>query len=145
MDKRDVMAALEATIEDSKTAVLATVDRENRPHIRWVVPGCLRDRPGAIYTVSASHFPKIEQLLNNPRVEMMFQTRSLDKIVNVRGRMNILDNPSIRAEVLECLASRLRAFWKANVPAGDLVVLELVMEEATYYSPMDGVRMTIQM
>lgn len=140
MKMQELWPVLEELVEDSKTAVLATVDQENRPHTRWVVPGCLRNRPGALYTVSGSGFSKIEQLLNNPHAEMLFQTRGLEKIVNVSGRMNILDNPSIRSEVLECLGPRLKTFWKTNVSENDLVVLELVMEEAVYYVPVEGVR-----
>lgn len=140
MNMQELRTVIETLVEDSKTAVLATVDRESRPHTRWVVPGCLRNRPGALYTVSGSGFAKIEQLLNNPNAQMLFQSRNLDKVVSVSGKMNILDNPSIRSEVLECLGARLKAFWKTNVSESDLVVLELVMEEAEYYVPMSGVK-----
>ena len=136
---------LSHVVDESHAAVLASVDTSGRPHVRWVVPGFLPDRSGAVYTVSVSSYPKIEQLLNNPHAEMMFQTHGLNKIINLRGVVNILDNPSIRSEALECLGERLHAFWRSALPEGDLVVLEFVLQEATYYVPMNNSRLTLDL
>jgi pyridoxamine 5'-phosphate oxidase len=76
-------------------------------------------------------------------VQWIFQTRSLDKIINVEGKVNLLDNPSIRSEVLEVVGPRLVAFWKINVDERDLLVLETVIEKATYYLPMKGTKETV--
>ena len=43
------------------------------------------------------------QVRAHPRVEWMFQTPTLDEIVSVRGAINVVENPSLRAEVLEVL------------------------------------------
>ncbi len=85
---------------------------------------------------------KIDQI-NNPQAEMIFQTMSLEKIVNVTGIINILDNPSIRSEVLESIGKHLHAFWKINKPEKELVVLELIIERATVYNPVIGLKTTI--
>ncbi|MDG5814657.1 pyridoxamine 5'-phosphate oxidase family protein [Chitinispirillales bacterium ANBcel5] len=144
MNTQEILSAMETIIDESKTAVLATVDQDEKPHIRWVIPGVLKNRPGALYTVTALKFSKVEHLHSNPHVEMMLQSPALDKVINVRGVMNILENPSIRKEVLEAIGSRLAAFWKANVSEGELVVLELVIDEAMYYTPMNGTRETVK-
>jgi pyridoxamine 5'-phosphate oxidase len=139
------MSMLSHLVDESHAAVLASVDSSGRPHIRWIVPGFLSDKNGAVYTVSVSSYPKIEQLLNNPHAEMMLQTPGLNKIINLRGIVNILDNPSIRSEVLECLGERLHAFWRSAMPRDDLVVLEFVLQEATYYVPMNNSRLTLDL
>ena len=68
----------------------------------------------------------------------MFQDPSLTEIVTVRGTMSVVDNPSLRAEVLEAVGPRLRAFWKLAKDGRDLAVLETAIVEAAQYLPMEG-------
>jgi len=138
MDSREVMNRVGAIIEAHGTGLLATVDQEGNPHLRWLTPTMLRERPGAIYAITAPSFSKVIQIRTHPRVEWMFQTPTLDEVVSVRGAINVVENPSLRAEVLEVLGPRLGTFWKLARDARDLVVLETVVEEATRFLPMEG-------
>lgn len=143
MNKHEIMGLIDTLIEDSRTAVLATVDQNGAPHLRWITPGCIQERAGTIFMISASNLSKIAQIQNNPNSEVMFQSRALDKIINVKGKINLLNNPSIRAETLECLGKHLHTFWNLNQPETELVVLELVIEQATLYFPQKGNRITV--
>jgi pyridoxamine 5'-phosphate oxidase len=138
MDSSEVMKRVDAIIEAHGTGLLATVDPEGNPHLRWLTPTMLRERPGAIYAITAPSFSKVLQLRTHPRVEWMFQTPTLDEVVSIRGAINVVENPSLRAEVLEVLGPRLSTFWKLAHDARDLVVLETVVEEATRFLPMVG-------
>jgi pyridoxamine 5'-phosphate oxidase len=66
----------------------------------------------------------------------MFQTRALDRIVTVNGKINIVENPSIRTEVLEAVGDKLTVFWKIHEQEWEVAVLETVIENATFYLPM---------
>jgi hypothetical protein len=68
----------------------------------------------------------------------MFQTPTLHEVMSVRGPINVVENPSLRTEVLEALGPRLGTFWKLAHDARDLVVLETVVEEVTRFLPMEG-------
>jgi len=68
----------------------------------------------------------------------MFQTPSLSEIVTVRGRVSVVENPSLRAEVLEAVGPRLRTFFQLAKDGRDLAVLETAIDEATHYLPMEG-------
>lgn len=138
MNKHELMGQIDSILEDNKTAILATVDQNGAPHLRWITPGRIIEREYAIFMVSAKQLQKVEQIQNNPSAELMFQTRSLDKIINVRGKINILNNPSIRSEALEALGRHLHTFWNLHQPETDLVVLEFVIEEAIFYLPQKG-------
>jgi pyridoxamine 5'-phosphate oxidase len=138
MDSREVMNRVGAIIEAHGTGLLATVDEEGNPHLRWLTPTIMRGRPGAIYAITAPGFAKVLQIRSHRRVEWMFQTPSLDEVVSIRGAINIVENPSLRAEVLEVLGPRLSTFWKLARDSRDLVVLETVVEEATRFLPMLG-------
>jgi len=140
MTKQEVLNTLEMILNEAHTAVLATTDQDGKPHIRWMTPALLRGRTGVIYAVTSPRFGKVVQLEAHPEVEGMFQTPILDTIVTVRGRINIVDNPSILSEVLETLGSFMRSFWKLKGDERGLLVLETIIEEAIYYKPMKGVK-----
>jgi pyridoxamine 5'-phosphate oxidase len=140
MNKREIVGYLQSFIDEVQTAVLATVDEGGKPHMRWVSPVILKGRDGAIFTVTFPGSGKVKNLQANPHVQWMFQTPALNRILMVEGKVNIIDNPSMRSEVLEVLGSRLRAFWKINEDERNLVVLETIIESATYYLPMKGTK-----
>ena len=144
MDNREVMNRVGAIIDAHGTGLLATVDENGDPRVRWLTPTVLRDRPGALFAITAPRFAKVLQVRAHPKVEWMFQTPTLDEVITVRGHLNVVENPSLRAEVLEVLGPRLATFWKLAHDARDLVVLETVVEEATRYLPMDGRKDTVR-
>lgn len=118
--------------------LLATVDERGAPHVRWLVPTILHDRPGALYALSLSKSGAVAQARSNPSVEWLIQTPTLDEIITLRGRMNVVDTPSLRMEVLDTIGPRLWNFWKLADGREDMVVLETVIETAVHYLPMEG-------
>lgn len=140
MTRQDIVNTLELILNEAHTAVLGTSDERGRPHLRWMTPALIRGRQRAIYAVTSPGFDKVSQLGSRPEAEWLFQTPILDTIVTVRGRINIVDNPSILAEVLEALGPFMRSFWKLKGEERDLLVLETIIEEAVYYKPMKGLK-----
>lgn len=138
MTKREILATLEMILNEAHAAVLSTTDREGRPHLRWMTPALINGRMGAIFAVTSPGFRKVSHLKAHAEVEWLFQTPLLDTVVSVRGRMNILDNPSILAEVLEALGPYMHSFWRLKGNERDLVVLETIIEEAVCYWPLKG-------
>lgn len=138
MKKKEILAKISEIIDDEKTALLATVSLEGTPSVRWVTPAVLRGRTGAIYMVTGPRSNKVKHVRKNPDVQWSFQTRALDTIITVEGKVNVVDNPSIRSEVLEVVGPRLRAFWQISMDERDLLVLETIVEKAILYRPMKG-------
>ncbi|MFP4113031.1 MAG: pyridoxamine 5'-phosphate oxidase family protein [Spirochaetota bacterium] len=145
MDSRSMLDTLERVLEDSKIAVLATVDVDGRPHMRWMTPGIVRGRDGFLYAVTSPEFPKAKEIDGNAHVEWMLQSKSLDEIVIARGPMQAIDNPSVKAEVLEAIGGHLATFWHLNPDEGKMVVLETSIEELRYMRPMTGERHEIKL
>ncbi len=143
MDRREIIEEIGRIVDDVKAALLATADKQGKPSVRWVTPALIRGREGAIYSVTSARSEKTAHLRENPRVKWMFQTRALDKVISVDGRVNIVDNPSLKTEILEAIGNRLLAFWKSDVRERDLIVLETIMERAALYIPMKGTRETV--
>ncbi|MGC9312661.1 MAG: pyridoxamine 5'-phosphate oxidase family protein [Sediminispirochaetaceae bacterium] len=140
MKQSEFLIELDLVIDEAQTGLLATVDGSGRPHMRWMTPALLKDRPGALYAVTSKNFAKREQLDKNPKVQWMFQSRSLNKIIYLDGSVNLVDNSSMRSEVLEVVGPRLRVFWNINTDETSLIVLETVMESGLLFLPMKGAR-----
>jgi len=143
MEKREILGYIARIIDEAKTAVFATIDEGGLPQTRWMTPALLRGRENAVYAVAYRTSRKVRHVAENPRAQWIFSSPALDRIAVVDGRVNIVDNPSIRAEVLEAVGERLRAFWKMYDDERDLLVLETVIERAQYYLPMKGMKETV--
>ena len=144
MTRHEILEVLETILNEAHTAVLATADEDGRPRMRWMTPALIRGRSGAVFSVTSPGFTKVHQLAARPEVEWLFQTPVLDTIVTVRGRINVIENPSLLSEVLEALGPYMRSFWKLKGDERDLVVLETIIEEATYYKPMKGLKEVVR-
>jgi pyridoxamine 5'-phosphate oxidase len=131
---------LSEIIDDAKTAVLATVDENNSPKVRWITPALLVGYPATLFIVSAGHFAKVAQARKNPHASIMLQTRSLDRVLTCEGILSVVENPSIRAELLEMIGNRLHAFWKTGSEERELVTLEFTISKAVFYLPLTGTK-----
>jgi pyridoxamine 5'-phosphate oxidase len=139
MDVHELLAKLSKILDSAKVGVLATVDGENRPHLRWMTPTMVDGRDGLLYAVTSPKFDKVKDLEGNPEVEWLIQTRPLDAIVTLRGSMSAINNPQLKSEILEAIGRNLQIFWRVNPDETDLVVLETVIREAEYMEPLAGV------
>ena len=143
MEKREILGNISRIIDEAKAAIFTTVDGEGAPQTRWMTPALLPGREGAVYAVAYRSSRKLRHVAANPRTQWTFSSPALDRILLVDGRANIVDNPSIRAEVLEAVGERLRAFWKMYDDERDLLVIETVVERAQYYLPMKAMKETV--
>jgi pyridoxamine 5'-phosphate oxidase len=143
MNQNEMMYKIEQILEDARAAVLATIDEQGNPRMRWMTPAVVRGRSGALFAVTSPDFHKVVELNAHADVQWMIQTRSLDQVVNVKGKINVVDNPSIRSEVMEHLAKQLTVFWRVNTENTAFIVLETIIEEATYFRPMKGLKETV--
>lgn len=135
-----MLDAMERVLEKSGIAILATVDSDGKPHVRWMTPAVVRGRDGCLYAVTSPDFHKATEADGNPAVEWLIQTKSLDEIVTVRGRMSVVDEAAAKAEVLEAIGGKLGVFWKMNPDESKLVVLETAIEEILLLKPTSGKR-----
>ena len=86
----------------------------------------------------------LSQLDAQGQIEWMIQTRALDQVVNVRGRISVVDNPSLKAQITEAIGRRLAVFWKVNGSSTDFVILETEIEEACWAMPLKGVKEVVR-
>lgn len=138
-----MLDAMERVLEKSGIAVLATVDSDGRPHARWMTPAVVRGREGFLYAVTSPDFQKVVEAGAQPSVEWLLQTKSLDEVITIRGRMAIVDNAAAKAEVLEAIGGKLGVFWKLNQDESKLVVLETTISQIMHFRPVKGERSVV--
>jgi pyridoxamine 5'-phosphate oxidase len=139
MEINALFVALERILDQSRPAVLTTVDADGTPHSRWMVPTTLRGNRGALYAVTSPSFEKTRQIEAQARVSWLIQTKALDEIVQVSGKAVIIDNPMLKSDVLEALGPKLSTFWRVAPDDSELVVIETAIEKIKYDKPINGI------
>jgi len=138
MNVRELNRDLAQVLDDAKTAVMASVDKDGKPSLRWLTPGLLPGTPGSIFFITSPHSDKIRELHSNPNVTWLFQTRSLNRIIRLRATVQIHENPALTSEVLEAVSARLTTFWKINEDKHAMVVVESAITDAVVLDPAKG-------
>ncbi len=142
MTQQEMMQKIEEVLENAKTGVLTNVGEDGRPNLRWMTPATIRDWPGVLFAVTSPHSKKVAQLKKNDAVTWMLQTKTLDQIVTIQGMLSIVDNPSLKMQVMDSIGKRLTMFWNINTST-DFVVLETNILQATWFSPMKRLSETV--
>lgn len=143
MDQHEMLTKIETLIEESKVGLLATTDPQGKPRVRWMTPTIIPNRGPSIYAFSAAAAMKIKDIEHQPEVKWLIQTHDLTEIVSVRGDTFILDNPALKAEILEILVPHTTRLWTIDLSSTECVILETVIREATYYRPQEDFEETV--
>ena len=77
-------------INDPNALSLATVDKNNNPHARMVLLKGLSEKGFVFYTNLDS--PKSDHIKNNPKAEMCFHWKSLQRQIRIFGNINQVDD-----------------------------------------------------
>ena len=136
MRENSVFEKLQNLVEEARIGIFITVDEKSSPHPRWMSPVFLPRLKGALYAVTSADNEKVRHLEANPRVSWIFQSRSLDRIATLNGRARVVRDPTLSAEVLEAIGPRLQVFWKYTGDPKKLLMLETVLEDFSWFSPL---------
>lgn len=138
MDRHGLMTKLAGILDQVSVGILATSEKKGFPAVRWMVPAVLKGRPNALFALTSSGLGKHISENCSPDVTWMIQTVSLDKVISLHGKMNVIDNPSLKMEVLSVIGNKLHNFWKLDSDPEEFVILETVIEDGSYYVPLKG-------
>jgi len=139
MKDHEPLKAFRSLLDSVRVGLLCTVGKDGEPHTRWMTAATLPGEHRFLYCVTGSGSVKVADLEKNDKVQWSFQSASLDEVVTLEGRALVLDNPELKAQVLEQLGSDLQAFWRVQPDPRRLVVIETEIENARLYRPMENV------
>jgi len=139
MKDHEPLKAFRSLLDSVRVGLLCTVGINGEPHTRWMTAATLPGEHRFMYCVTGSGSVKVADLENNDKVQWSFQSASLDEVVTLEGRALVLDNPELKAQVLEQLGSDLQAFWRVQPDPKRLVVIETEIDNAHLYRPMENI------
>lgn len=140
MDQTEFMSRIDRLLEQTKTAVMTTIDADGQPRARWMTPGILHSRPYSLFCITTPESYKTLDIKNPSPVSWMVQNKSLTEIANCQGDLYLVDDPSLKQEVLELVAKHLVVYWKMNEAPNDFMVLETVLRSGSVFEPMENRR-----
>ena len=143
MNQHEMLTKIETLIEESKVGLLATTDQENRPRVRWMTPTIIPNRGPSIFAFTPEDAMKIIDIKYQPEVKWLIQLADLSEVVSARGETNILNNPALKSEILEVLIPQSTRLWNIDISNQEMVILESVIRDATYYLPKDYYQETV--
>ncbi|MFA5851787.1 MAG: pyridoxamine 5'-phosphate oxidase family protein [Spirochaetales bacterium] len=138
MNDESVLRKVKDLLSESGVGIFITLSDKGKPCSRWLTPVFLPRLPGALYAVTSKESRKVRQLETNPNVSWSFQSASLDKIATLTGTAEIVKDPSLAAEVLEAIGPHLEVFWTYMGDPKKLVVIETIIESASWFKPLGG-------
>lgn len=137
----DPLRAFKSLIETVRVGILTTIGEDGYPRSRWMTAATIAREHGYLYCVTVAGTRKARDLEKNDKVEWSFQSPALDQVAQLRGRAVCMDNPQLKAEVLEALGSNLENFWRVNPDPRKLIVIETAIEKVRFYKPMENLIM----
>jgi len=145
MDAKEFLDRLDRVLDEVKVGVMATEGGDGWPHLRWMTPVILRGNSKALYAVTSASFPKIQEIQKDHKVTWMFSSRESHQVLELRGQVNVLDNPRLKSTIMEAVGTNLATFWKMSEDPSDLVCLETLFERGEYLDSSTGQRASVNL
>ncbi len=138
MNITEPIEELRNLLDTAKIGFLTTIGTDGYPHGRWMTPTMLPGEHRFLYCVSMAGSRKAAEIQADQKVFWSLQTSALGKVVAVLGSAVVLDNPQLKARVLEAIGPNLVNFWRLNPEAKHLIVIETAIERVSLYRPAEG-------
>ena len=114
--------------DGQRPGILATVDENGMPHLRWMATLSLHDWP-LLYTITSPASRKVQHIQNNPNVSWMFSNDEMNVIVNIRGKARIANDVGKMQHVWKLLEDKSKAYFLSIASDGPgFAVIETEIE-----------------
>lgn len=93
-----VKAFIKNLVDGKRPGILATVDVDGRPQMRWMSSLSFKHLP-LLYSLTSPHSRKVEDIEENTVVNWMFFNEDNSVVVNLHGRARIIIDPQKLKEI----------------------------------------------
>ncbi len=115
--------------DGNRPGALATIDREGKPHMRWMSTLSLQEFP-CLYALTSPVSRKVEHIRANPNVSWMFTTESSSMVINLSGTASIVTDKNVINRIWRVIENKSNAFFLSLDTAADgIAVIETVIED----------------
>lgn len=121
--------------DGNRPGVLATVDQDGAPHLRWMATLSLQEFP-RLYALTSPHSRKLTHIYHNPRVNWMFTTDSNSMVVNLSGKANLITEKSEVNRIWRMIENKSNAFFLSlDTGSEGVAVIETTVEDVECIVP----------
>jgi len=138
MTSKEMMNLLDTLIDSHPVGLLATMNNEKWPSMRWMTAGLVRGQQGRVYCLASLDSEKTVHVKNNPKVSWMFSDPGKNQVIHVYGEAQLVTSPDMISTVIEALGQNLSQFWKAHPDPSNLCVIETTIHLADLFSTQQG-------
>lgn len=121
--------------DGNRPGVLATVDEDGLPHLRWMSTLSLREFP-QLYALTSPASRKVEHIRNHPKVSWMFTAEGSSMVVNLSGTARVVSDKNEINRVWSVIENKSNAFFLSLDTAADgVAVIETTIEDVECVVP----------
>ena len=115
--------------DGKRPGILATVDEQGMPHLRWMATLSLHDWP-RLYTITSPNSRKVQHIKAHPSVSWMFSNNEMNVVVNIRGKARIATDVVKMQHVWKLLEDKSKAYFLSIATDGPgYAVIETEIED----------------
>lgn len=141
MSPDQVIAAARKVIQQQFVGVFTTVDRDGRPHCRWMGGGVDGDGLGKLLAVSARGARKLDQLGENPNVCWLFSDSHDDEVVTLIGTAIVLEDQTLAGPAWDAVQQATKKYAMNLLSEPEnlwFVGIETTITQIEYMNPKAG-------
>lgn len=121
--------------DGSRPGVLATVDAEGLPHVRWMSTLSIQEFP-RLYALTSPTSRKVGHIRANPKVSWMFATEGSSMVVNLSGTATIMSDKNAINRIWRIIENKSNAFFLSlDSTADGVAVIETLIEDVECVIP----------
>ena len=130
MDKEQVINAAQELVRLNRSFVLATVDQNKAPHIRWMGAAYMEE-PLTLYMATAATSRKVNQIEMNPKSQLMFKAEDFTRVATLTGDSSLVTDGELKHRVWDAMPEAHAYFSGPDDPVFGVIKFECRRLEVT--------------
>ena len=120
MTNEEVITAAKELIAADRPFVLATVDQDGAPQVRWM-GAVMLEEPLICYMAAFSESRKMVQLKGDPRAQLMFQSEEFGRVATLSGTAEMVENADTKHRAWDAMPGCAKYFPGPDAPEFGLI------------------------
>lgn len=129
MDRQVVIEAALQLIRADRPFVLATVDAEGCPQVRWM-GAAHYEWPATIYMAAFADSRKMAQINGHPQAQLMFHSEGFKRVATLSGTARVVADPAVKRRVFAEMLDSSDYFEGPDDPRFGLIAFVFTRIEA---------------
>jgi general stress protein 26 len=143
-DSDDIIGVAKSIVNGHHPGILATVDGDGRPAIRWMATLSFDEFP-VFHTLTRPDSRKVAQITKHPDVNWMFFNHNRSLILNLVGTARVLSDVATLKRIWEKIVDKSLPYFLDQYAKGPgFVVLESTIKAIECASPKSALRFAIE-